>query len=249
MPLTAAQRRAVSRRTTASSRQRLRARYGQKKQGPLRPVGNPLQQAGFGRAPVFSQAPRPATPGVVPQSPAPGAGQGAAGAPRQFVPDAQYLAQAGQAQFERQTRLNELSAEGEAQRTATQEAIRRMMEDAPDQRREVSQAANKQGLFYSGQLGKRLGDLETQLSRQRADVQSQFDAGQRAREAARTAILAGVPLEEAALRAEAAERRIAHDSEAAASNSLAPTPVPKKPKPKGKLPKVPKAKKRRRKKR
>ena len=182
-------------------------------------------QAQVPRAPAVHPpgAPAPQTPGVPPRQSA------------QFIPDAQYLAEAAQRQFERQTRLDELKAEGEAQRTATQEAMRQLMQGAPEQRQQINQGAARQGLFYSGILGKRQGDFESQLVRQRANVQGQFDTQQRAREAARAAILRGAPLDEAAAKAAAVERQIQRDTQAASNNQLAPTPPPKataKPKPK-----------------
>jgi hypothetical protein len=65
-------------------------------------------------------------------------------------------------------------------------------------------------------------------------MQGSHDVEQRAREAARAALLSGATLEDAAMQAAAVERQIARDQEAAASNSLAPNP---KPKPKKKKPK------------
>jgi uncharacterized phage infection (PIP) family protein YhgE len=155
----------------------------------------------------------------------------------QFIPDAQYLAQAAQAQFQRQQQLDQIKAQHEAGLSAYNESVRRASEDVPQQRQQVSQSANKQGLFYSGQLGKQLGDYETMVARQRADLQNQFSSEEKAREAARTAILQGEPIDTAAAKAEAVQRQIERDSQAASQNALAPTPVPKRraiPKPKPK---------------
>lgn len=199
-------------------------------------VGNPGQTY-TPQVPAMqgTQAFRPLTPG------APGAAAAAApqaGAPArttaQFIPDAQYLAEAAQSQFNRQTNLDQLTAQDEAERNQTQEAIRRLMDTAGQQRQTTTQTAAKQGLFYSGQLGKRLGDLEAQVARQRGDVQSAYDTNARAREAARQAILSGAPLDEAAARAAAIERQVGRDTEAANARQLVPTVVKPKPKPKPK---------------
>ena len=157
--------------------------------------------------------------------------------PAVFAPDAQYIAEAAQKQFDRTNQVNQLNADADTARTMHQEAVRRLMEPVPEQRQQISQQANKQGLFYSGVLGKRLSDMEAAVARQRADLQASHDAEQRAREAARTAILNGATLEDAALQAAAVERQITRDQEAAANNSLARNPPPKprpKPKPKPK---------------
>lgn len=183
---------------------------------------------------------RPITPGVPAQTSANPASPNAARPTTQFIPDAQYLAAAAQAQFNRQTQLDQLQAQDEAERTQTTEAIRRLMDDAGNQRQQTTQTAAKQGLFYSGQLGKRLGDLESQVSRQRADIQSSADTNARARAAARQAILSGAPLDQAALLAEAIGRQTDRDTTAAQNRQLVPTPVKPKPKPK----KKPKKKKR-----
>lgn len=194
-----------------------------------------------------AQAPRapavPHAPGVPAARPAPQA-PGVARKPGVFIPDAQYLAGAAQRQFERNTHINELTAEGDAQRSMMQESVRRLMEVVPEQRQGIKEGANRQGLFYSGQLGKSLGDLETQVARQRGDIQREYDTGSRAREAARTAILRGAPLEEAAAKAEAVQRQIERDQGAASRNALVPTPKPKAAAPKAK-PKPAKPKRRR----
>jgi hypothetical protein len=160
----------------------------------------------------------PSTPGQIP--------------PRtnaQFAPDAQYLAQAAQAQFQRQTQLNQIEAEHQSALGSYAEGQRRLMEGVPQQRQDVKEGAAKAGLFYSGQLGKRLGDLETQIARSRADAQSQFNTDERARQAARATILQGGTLDDAAMKAEAVQRQIERDRAAASANQLAPTPVPARP--------------------
>lgn len=169
-------------------------------------------------APSASQVPQ-VQPVAQPQAPR---------AAATFAPDATYLAEAAQRQFARQTQLNELSAQSEHGRTIQQEAIRRLMEGVPEQRQQTSQSYNKAGLFYSGQLGKALGDIETAVARQRADIQGNFSGEERAREAARNALLQGAPLEEAAALAANVERQLSTDAGLAEAGALAPTPVPAK---------------------
>lgn len=204
MALTASQKRQLARRTTDTSQARLMATFtGGVPAAPSAPsvtsFGGPVQP------PAAPQAPRAAAT---------------------FAPDATYLAEAAQRQFARQTQLNELQAQSEHGRTIQQEAIRRLMESVGEQRQQTSQSYNKAGLFYSGQLGKALGGIETAVARQRADIQGNFDAEERAREAARNALLQGAPLEEAAALAANVERQLGTDAGLAEAGALAPTPVP-----------------------
>jgi hypothetical protein len=184
--------------------------------------GTPQAPAAPRVAPVPQVQAQGSTPTATPRTPA------------VFTPDAQYIAQAAQAQFDRTNQINQLNADADTARNTFQEAVRRLMEGVPEQRQGLKQQANKQGLFYSGILGKRLGDLEAAVARQRADMQGSHDVEQRAREAARAALLSGATLEDAAMQAAAVERQIARDQEAAASNSLAPNPKPKPKKKKSK---------------
>ena len=235
MPLNPRQRRQLARRTTPTSRARLRARFTGGALGP------PPQQR-----PAAPSAPRVPKPAPV-ASPTGGAqAPTAARTAAVFTPDAQYLAEAAQAQFNRTNRINQLNAEQENDRAVYQEATRRLMEGVPEQRQQISEQANRQGLFYSGQLGKRLGDLEAGVARQRADMRMSYDTEQRARQAARAAILAGEPLETAAMRAASVERSLAKAAEAASQNQLAVNPKAREHKPKPKPKPKPRRKKRRR---
>jgi hypothetical protein len=143
----------------------------------------------------------------------------------QFAPDAQYLAEAAQRQFDRIQAMNALTSQAGSDQNDTTEAIRRLLSGAPEQRQTIKQNANKQGLFYSGQLGKQLNSYEADLTQRQGDIQLDFDARERARAAARAALEQGAPLEEAAGLAEAAARQVQRDTDAAAANALAPPPA------------------------
>jgi hypothetical protein len=155
------------------------------------------------------------TPPGQPQAPNPA---------NQFAPDAQYLAEAAQRQFDRIQAMNALTSQAGSDQNDTTEAIRRLLAPAADQRQTIKQNANRQGLFYSGRLGKQLTDFETDLTQRQGDIQNDFDARERARAAARSALEQGAPLEEAAALAEAAARQVQRDTDAAAVNALAPPP-------------------------
>jgi hypothetical protein len=156
------------------------------------------------------------TPPGQPQAPNPA---------NQFAPDAQYLAEAAQRQFDRIQAMNALTSQAGSDQNDTSEAIRRLLAGAPEQRQTIKQNANRQGLFYSGQLGKQLNSYEADLTQRQGDIQLDFDARERARAAARAALEQGAPLEEAAGLAEAAARQVQRDTDAAAVNALAPPPA------------------------
>jgi hypothetical protein len=167
-----------------------------------------------------------------PPNPAPGVGTppGQPQAPGHvFTPDAGYLAGAAQRQFDRTTALNALTSQKTNDQTDTAEAIRRLLQDAPGQRQGIKEGANKAGLFYSGQLGKQMDEYEGNLTRAQGDIHLSYDRREEARQAARTAIEQGAPLEEAAALAESVTRRVGDDQDAANSNSLVPTPIPAAP--------------------
>lgn len=182
--------------------------------------GAPPPKGLVGQVPLAAQgaiggAPA-ANPGVSAGTPAttPTAGQ--------ITPDAAYLARAAQAAFQRTTQLNRLHEEGKDDSTNTQTAISRMIENALKDRSKISEGAGKEGLFYSGQLTKRLGDYETELKRSRDDVQTSFDQREAARIAARKAIEAGAPIDDAAELSDAVTRQIGRDTTAADLGALVP---------------------------
>lgn len=171
-------------------------------------TGQAKPPAGFAAA--FGAAPAPAAPT----------------APSVFAPDAQYLAEAGQRLQDRQAKTNELNANTQTDSQDTAEAIRRLLQSRGEVETSTKQTANKQGLFYSGQLGKRLGDVAADFTRRQSDAQLALDRREAAREAARRAIESGAPLSEAAALAQAADRQIARDQTAADANALVRNPSP-----------------------
>lgn len=176
-------------------------------------------------------------PAAPPAAPRPAAG---GGGPHPIVPDAQYLAEQAQRQFERQQQINAYNAQTKDDQTNTQEAIRRLLGKVGDDRSNISNQANSQGLFYSGQLGKRLGDYQAEVTRQQGDLTTGQSQREAAREAARQAILQGRSIEEAAALAAAADRQVQRDQADAAAGILtaadtsAPAPAVQTVKPKSK---------------
>jgi hypothetical protein len=178
----------------------------------------PTPQKGVQRPP--NPAPGVGTPPGQPQAPA---------AAAQFTPDAEYLAAAAQRQFDRTQALQALTTQATDDKGNTSEAIRRLLQGAPEQRQGIRQNANKAGLFYSGQLGKQMTEYEGNLTRAQGDIQLDYDNREKARAAARAAIEQGMPLEEAAALAESTTRQVDRDQNAANANALVPTPIPAAP--------------------
>lgn len=191
---------------------------GPAKGGPGPAKGLPMVT---GPAKGLPMTPAPGTPAPT-SAPAPAAGGSAA-----IVPDAQYLAEAAQRAFERTTKLNELGEEGRTDRTQAQEAIRRMLEDALQGQQTIREGAGKEGLFYSGQLSKRLGTYEQAVQRARGDVETSLQSREDARSRAIAALQQGAPLEEATALAGAGQRQVIRDTSAADLGALVPnTPAP-----------------------
>lgn len=134
--------------------------------------------------------------------------------------DSGYWNAIGQLAFQRNQKLQELSTEGEQDRTNSDEALRRFREIQPEQETAATNQANKAGLLYSGTLGKNLGDIRVNAIRQESDMRGAYDNRERARAAARQALENGATLEEAAAQAEAIDRATTRDSEAASTRSL-----------------------------
>jgi hypothetical protein len=170
-------------------------------QGPPKaPGGNLTPMAGASAPPVAPKAP-----------------------PAQVLPDAQYLTWAAQRQFEIGNQQQQINAAHAADLKNTQIALQRMGQNLPDQRQAAKVSANKQGLFYSGMLGRNLNLIQRDYTRQTGDTQRAYDTRETARIAARQALQQGFTLEQAAQKADAAARQVQRDQDAAAANVLAPT--------------------------
>jgi hypothetical protein len=194
------------------------------------PVGNVpgLGAAALGHAPApVKGVDRPLSapePTPVAGAAAPPAGTPAAGGSAQIVPDAEYLAEAAFKAFERTTQINSLTDEGKNDRSDTAEAIRRLQQDAIQGRQAIREGANKEGLFYSGQLTKRQGDYDTAVTRTTGDLSTQLQHREDARTAGIQAIQQGAPLENAIALASAGTRQVGRDTSAADLNALIPNP-------------------------
>jgi hypothetical protein len=144
-----------------------------------------------------------------------------------YAPDAEYFTTVAQQRFKRNQQLNQLTEQGAYDRTDFQEGLRRLHEQQPKDLQTVRENAARQGLFYSGQLGKQEGDVNTDYARRQSDSQLSFDRREAARAAARRALLAGASIEQAAALAASIDRRLDRDAQSAAAGTLARNPGPK----------------------
>jgi hypothetical protein len=157
---------------------------------------------------------------------APPSDGGAADGDTPFAGDSQYFADLARRNFEVSRQQAELRQQSAYDRTDLQEALRRMALKQTDDRQSTKEGANKQGLFFSGHLGKSLGDLDTAYARQQGDAQQGFDRREAARQAASAALDQGYSLDQAAGLAASADRKVQSDNEAALAGYLAPEPTP-----------------------
>jgi hypothetical protein len=165
------------------------------------------------RAPSAPRVPGPQPPGQPPQ-------------PHQLVDDSTATSARAQALFARTQKLNQLSTEDQYGAQDYAENLSRLRAQRPKDELAAKESANRQGLFYSGALGKDLGNLATSYGQRESDMTLQNERAVAARAAARQAIMQGAPLEDAAISAALADRQIASDSSAADAGALAPNAPP-----------------------
>jgi hypothetical protein len=165
---------------------------------------------------IFVPARAPAAAAAPPATPSAGSAAAAAPDPR----DSTYYATSAQDLFNRNQKLGQIRSEGTQDAQDHAEALRRLVENQPKAIENARETYNKQGLFYSGKLGEREGDINTDYARQQGDMQKNFDRRDAAREAARTALEQGAPLDEAARLAEAVDRQIGRDTATADAGGL-----------------------------
>lgn len=160
------------------------------------------------RPPAGIRAPRaPSAPGA----PKPGAAAAPAAPVAPDPRDSTYWQNLAKLQFTRNQQQAQLTQEQAYADTDFAEAVRRRLGQKVEDVQNIRQGANREGLFYSGQLGKRQGDYEVDFQRREADAQTAYTRANAAREAARQALAEGYSLDEAAAMAEAVDRQSARD--------------------------------------
>lgn len=126
-------------------------------------VGVPaaLANQGFKQSPTAPAM--PFTAGVTPPS-------GIKPPPTPDARDSQYTSAIAANLFRRNQGLANLATSDSYARTDADTSVQRLALQQSQANQNANEGANKQGLFYSGILGKRLGDIETGYKGQRDDV-------------------------------------------------------------------------------
>lgn len=119
-------------------------------------------------------APTPVSPVASGATSIGGSAQAAQADPR----DAQYFNDIAKLEHFYAGRRADLQAAGESDARELQKSNVLLNEQQPKDTLSAKQNANKAGLFYSGFLGKNLGEIETSYARRRADLQSNYQNNQ-----------------------------------------------------------------------
>jgi hypothetical protein len=163
------------------------------------------------------------------------AAAGPARLPAALPLDAQFFADQAGRQFKANNQIAGTQQQSAYDQTDYQTALQRLATQQTQAQDNQRNSYNQRGLYYSGAYGKAQGDLADQYAQQRADMADNLQRKEASRQAAIAAIQQGMPLDDAAAAAEAADRQLARDTTAADSNSLVMNPAVKvKPKPKPK---------------
>jgi hypothetical protein len=178
-------------------------------------------------SPYGTVTPKPPTTASPPPAATPVPQGGADPAP--FQPDAEYYAGAAERTFQAGEQRATLDQQSTYSTTDFNEALRRLLEKQPKDVQAAREAANRQGLLFSGTLGRQEGEINTSYLRQQSDLRQGYDREAAAREAARRAIEAGLSVDDAAARAAAVDRQTTRDTASADAGTLAseaPKPKP-----------------------
>jgi hypothetical protein len=161
-----------------------------------------------------------ASAAAAPAAVSPGQAQQAAAVA--LAPDSTYITNTAQSTAAVANQLAANDVQGLTNQANYQEALRRLQTQRPKDEQTTKETANSQGLFYGGALSSRLDDLATRYARSQGDLANSFHTTENARLAARAAIQAGQPIDDAAQQAALADRTIGNDTDAADSGALAP---------------------------
>jgi hypothetical protein len=135
--------------------------------------------------------------------------------------DSSYWAEIARQKWQREGKMGEITQQNTYAQADYKEALRRALEPRETDIESAKEQANEAGLLYSGQLGKRQGDIRTHYARVEGDMTQAEQRRQAAFEAAKRAIEEGATYEEAAAEAAAVDRQAGRDLSAADQGALA----------------------------
>lgn len=140
--------------------------------------------------------------------------------------DAQSLAARARAIFDVTQQRQGLEQQGAYDTTDLGEAIRRLQVQQPRDTQTAREAANRQGLFYSGALSRNLDDLKASYLQRQGDLQQSYDRRKSARQSAIEALAQSEQISNQEIDAALADRLTAGDLAAADEGVLAPEDAP-----------------------
>jgi hypothetical protein len=141
-------------------------------------VSPKVQNLAASLAPQPSYTPQTPPPAVA----APAANGGGDAGPQAPTPfDSQWTTGVAGLFFRNKNQRDDLSKQGEQATQDFNTMLSRMAESRANDLLAQNYAANKQGLFYSGQLGKRRDTVEKGYDQQKQDAQTAYDRGVQAR--------------------------------------------------------------------
>ena len=120
--------------------------------------------------------------------------------------DSTYFAGVAGLQFKNKNDIADLKLQQGYADTDYNTTLRRLATQQAQATQNNREGMNQKGLFYSGQLGKRQGEIDTGYEDQRYDIGKNYTRGSDARSEAIKRIQAGEPLQIAQLRGEADQR-------------------------------------------
>jgi hypothetical protein len=140
--------------------------------------------------------------------------------------DSSYWAEIARQKWAREGKMGEITQQNSYAQADYKEALKRALEPKGQDEERAREQANEAGLFYSGQLGKRQGEIGSHYARVEGDMTQAEQRRQAAFEAAKRAIEEGATYEEAAAEAAAVDRQAGRDLGAADQGALAPVAGP-----------------------
>jgi hypothetical protein len=176
------------------------------------PVSNP--EIGFHPAAPIDWAAVAAAfaPGQAPQTAGPASDSNAD--LKSFL-DSQYATNAANMKATLGFKQAQLEQDDANDETSFREALRRMDAQHPRDDQAAKESANKAGLFYSGTLGKNLGDIASNYAQRSADATEARQARSNQRSAQKSALASGYDVDIGDLAQSAAERKLSDDTSAA----------------------------------
>jgi hypothetical protein len=134
--------------------------------------------------------------------------------------DSQYATNAANLKAQLGFKTAQVEQDDANDETSYREALRRMEAQRPRDDQSAKESANKAGLFYSGTLGKNLGDIATNYQQRADDAGAARQSRANQRSAQKTALQSGYDVDIGDLAQSAAERKIANDTTAADAGYL-----------------------------